>query len=72
MRYTCEVCGKWAKDKFIFGTLHYCFPWLDSFRIKNSIYEIKELNEKTGEAKHVKYTRITFVRQLPKGQNGVL
>lgn len=24
MRYTCKICNKWVKDKFIFGTLHLC------------------------------------------------
>ena len=24
MRITCKDCGKWVKDKFIFGTLHIC------------------------------------------------
>jgi len=24
VRYTCLDCGKWVKDKFLFGTLHVC------------------------------------------------
>lgn len=24
MRYHCKDCGKWVKDKFIFGLLHLC------------------------------------------------
>lgn len=24
MRYQCQACGQWVKDKFIFGLLHFC------------------------------------------------
>ena len=24
MRYECQDCGKWVKDKFIFGLAHFC------------------------------------------------
>lgn len=43
MRYTCGYCGKWVKDKFIFGTLHICLTdeekaLVDQQYQKNSIY----------------------------------
>lgn len=26
MRYVCKDCGRFVKDKFIFGLLHFCEP----------------------------------------------
>lgn len=55
MRYPCKKCGKWVKDKFLFGVLHTCFPFLTKYRIENKIFQLQELNEKTGEMKHIYY-----------------
>jgi hypothetical protein len=57
MRYNCEKCGKWVKDKFIFGTLHYCFPLLEGYRIENRIFEVKQLNEVDDELEHIAYVQ---------------
>lgn len=47
MRYTCKICGSWVKDKFIFGTLHFCLsPEVIQFKIQQEF--IKRIKKEGG------------------------